>query len=104
MQEAHVVAGAASLLVKVRTADTTALQDVLRRIFDIEGVVATQAIVVLDTFFERPHAPMPEPRLPYNGVPLDRGPRDDPHRLEEIRRRPGAPAPGWSRCGAIGAW
>ncbi|MGC5012432.1 Lrp/AsnC family transcriptional regulator [Streptosporangium sp. DT93] len=57
IQEAHVIAGAASVLVKVRTATTQALQDVLRRIYDIPGVSGTQAIVVLETFFERPVDP-----------------------------------------------
>lgn len=54
VQEAHVVAGAASLLVKIRTATTEDLQGVLRRIFAIGGVSGTQTIVVLETFFERP--------------------------------------------------
>lgn len=54
IQEAHVIAGVASLLVKVRTATTESLQAVLHRIFDIDGVTSTQTIVVLETFFERP--------------------------------------------------
>jgi Lrp/AsnC family transcriptional regulator, leucine-responsive regulatory protein len=54
VQEAHVIAGAASVLLKVRTPTTEQLQDVLRRIYDISGVSGTQAIVVLETFFERP--------------------------------------------------
>ncbi|MGI5268887.1 Lrp/AsnC family transcriptional regulator [Nonomuraea sp. CA-218870] len=35
--EAHVIAGEASVLVKVRTATTEQLQGVLRRIYDIQG-------------------------------------------------------------------
>lgn len=35
--EAHVIAGSASVLVKVRTATTEQLQDVLRRIYAIDG-------------------------------------------------------------------
>ncbi|GIE85173.1 Lrp/AsnC family transcriptional regulator [Actinoplanes regularis] len=54
IQEAHIVAGSASLLVKVRTATTEQLQAVLRRAFDIDGVTGTETIVVLETFFERP--------------------------------------------------
>ncbi|MEU9955387.1 Lrp/AsnC family transcriptional regulator [Streptomyces sp. NPDC050982] len=54
IQEAHVIAGTASVLVKVRTATTEQLQDVLRRLYAIEGVNGTQATVVLETFFERP--------------------------------------------------
>ena len=54
IQEAHVIAGSAAVLVKVRTATTEQLQDVLRRLYAIEGVSGTQATVVLETFFERP--------------------------------------------------
>ncbi|MER6089636.1 Lrp/AsnC family transcriptional regulator [Streptomyces bluensis] len=54
IQEAHIIAGTASVLVKVRTATTDQLQDVLRRLYTIEGVSGTQATVVLETFFERP--------------------------------------------------
>jgi DNA-binding Lrp family transcriptional regulator len=55
--EAHVIAGSAAVLVKVRTAGTEQLQDVLRRIYAIGGVSGTQATVVLETFFERPISP-----------------------------------------------
>ncbi|MEV0564505.1 Lrp/AsnC family transcriptional regulator [Dactylosporangium sp. NPDC050588] len=55
--EAHVIAGSASVMVKVRTTSTTHLQDVLRRIYAIDGVSGTQATVVLETFFERPVSP-----------------------------------------------
>ncbi|MER5599525.1 Lrp/AsnC family transcriptional regulator [Streptomyces sp. NPDC002265] len=54
LQEAHIIAGSASVLVKVRTGTTEQLQDVLRRLYEIEGVSGTQATVVLETFFERP--------------------------------------------------
>ncbi|GAA4936121.1 Lrp/AsnC family transcriptional regulator [Streptomyces coeruleoprunus] len=60
IQEAHVIAGSASVLVKVRTATTEQLQDVLRRLYAIDGVSGTQATVVLETFFERPLLPSPE--------------------------------------------
>lgn len=53
IEEAHVIAGPASVLVKVRTTSTKQLQDVLRQIFQIEGVTGTQTIVVLESFFER---------------------------------------------------
>ncbi|WP_244210830.1 Lrp/AsnC family transcriptional regulator [Amycolatopsis kentuckyensis] len=52
--EAHVIAGPATLLVKVRTATTEDLQASLRRLFAIDGVTGTQTIVVLESFFERP--------------------------------------------------
>ncbi|QES49065.1 AsnC family transcriptional regulator [Streptomyces venezuelae] len=54
IQEAHIIAGSASVLVKVRTATTGQLQDVLRRLYAIEGVSGTQATVALETLFERP--------------------------------------------------
>ncbi|WP_037687273.1 Lrp/AsnC family transcriptional regulator [Streptomyces aureocirculatus] len=55
--EAHIIAGAASLLLKVRTPTTEQLQDVLRRIYAIDGVSGTQATVSLETFFERQLSP-----------------------------------------------
>lgn len=54
IQEARVTAGSAAVLVKVRTAGTEGLQDVLRRLHAIDGVSGTQATVVPETFFERP--------------------------------------------------
>lgn len=59
IQEAHIIAGSASVLVKVRTDTTARLQDVLRRLHGIDGVSGTEAVVVLETFFERPVAPGP---------------------------------------------
>ena len=56
--EAHVIAGNATVLAKVRTGTTEQLQDVLRRLYTIEGVSKTQATVVLETFFERPVSPL----------------------------------------------
>ncbi|WP_433151285.1 Lrp/AsnC family transcriptional regulator [Actinomadura nitritigenes] len=55
--EAHVIAGSASVLLKARTATTERLQDVLRRVYAIDGVSGTQVTVVLETFFERPPTP-----------------------------------------------
>jgi DNA-binding Lrp family transcriptional regulator len=54
IQEAHIIAGSASLLVKIRTSTPEQLQAVLRRVFDVDGVTGTQTIIVLETFFERP--------------------------------------------------
>lgn len=54
VEEAHIVAGGPSVLVKIRTTTTSALQASLKSIFDIDGVTGTRTIVVLDTFFERP--------------------------------------------------
>lgn len=60
IEEAHIIAGAASILVKVRTSSTEELQQVLRRLYGIEGTTGTQAIVVLETFFERFTDPLAE--------------------------------------------
>ncbi|KAB8196844.1 AsnC family transcriptional regulator [Nonomuraea phyllanthi] len=53
VEEAHVIAGPASVLLKVRTEGPRELQDVLRRVFEVDGVTGTKTIVVLETFFER---------------------------------------------------
>jgi DNA-binding Lrp family transcriptional regulator len=62
-EEAHVIAGRASLLLKVRTASPQGLQDTLRRIYHMDGITGTEAIMVLETFFDRPPDPRP-PTLP----------------------------------------
>ncbi|MFD7613619.1 Lrp/AsnC family transcriptional regulator [Streptomyces sp. NPDC059828] len=61
IEEAHVIAGSASVLVKVRTGTTGQLQDVLRRLYAIDGVSGTQATVSLETFFERGCSSPPAP-------------------------------------------
>lgn len=57
VQEAHIIAGPATVLVKVRTGTTEELQAVLRQLFDIDGATGTETVVVLETLFERPVAP-----------------------------------------------
>jgi len=54
VEEAHIIAGPASILVKVRTTSTEALQATLRSLHQVAGVTSTQTIVVLESFFERP--------------------------------------------------
>jgi Lrp/AsnC family leucine-responsive transcriptional regulator len=61
VEEAHIIAGAGSVLLKVRAATTTRLQAVLRLLFAVEGVSATNTTVVLETVFERPIAVMAQP-------------------------------------------
>ncbi|MFD7154827.1 Lrp/AsnC family transcriptional regulator [Kribbella sp. NPDC059898] len=53
VEEAHVIAGPASVLVKVRTATTEDLQATLRALHQVDGVTSTQTVVVLETFFEK---------------------------------------------------
>jgi Lrp/AsnC family transcriptional regulator, leucine-responsive regulatory protein len=54
IEEAHVAAGDASVLLKVRTTTPGDLQAVLRQVYQLDGVTSTEAIIVLDTFFDRP--------------------------------------------------
>ena len=58
VQEAHIVAGSASLMLKIRTASTEDLQVVLRRIYELDQVLTARSVVVLETFFERPLEPV----------------------------------------------
>lgn len=57
VEEAHVVAGGPSLLLKVRASSTRGLQAILRSIYEVDGVNGTESIVVLETLFERPVDP-----------------------------------------------
>jgi Lrp/AsnC family leucine-responsive transcriptional regulator len=57
IQEAHITAGAATILVKLRATTTQDLQDALKHLYDIPGVTRTTTTVVLDTLFERPVNP-----------------------------------------------
>jgi Lrp/AsnC family leucine-responsive transcriptional regulator len=61
VEEAHVIAGDADLLLKIRTASTASLRGALRQISRVEGVTGTEAVVVLETFFERPPDPAVAP-------------------------------------------
>lgn len=58
VEEAHIIAGPASVLVKVRTETTEALQQTLRALHQVDGVTSTQTVVVLESCFERPPAVM----------------------------------------------
>lgn len=54
IEEAHIVAGAGTVLLKVRTASTQELQSVLKRLYAVDTVAATHTTVVLETLFIRP--------------------------------------------------
>lgn len=54
LEEMHSVAGATSMILKVRVADSDALEAVLRRINGFESVVSTHTFVTLSTYLERP--------------------------------------------------
>lgn len=53
VEEAHIVAGKASVLVKVRAQSNAELQDALRRLHDVDGVSGTETVVVLETIVEQ---------------------------------------------------
>lgn len=54
LEEMHSVTGDTSVILKVRLADTEALEALLRQINDFESVVATHTFVALSTYLERP--------------------------------------------------
>jgi Lrp/AsnC family transcriptional regulator, leucine-responsive regulatory protein len=57
VEEVHSVAGDTSMLLKVRTENSRALEGLLARIYEVPGVVATRSYIVLSTHMERPVQP-----------------------------------------------
>ncbi len=53
VEEIHSVAGDTSMLIKVRTADTQALEDLLHHIYRLEGVKGTRSYIALSSYLER---------------------------------------------------
>ncbi len=69
VEEAHSCTGDASVILKVRLADTEALESFLRQILSFESVVATRTFVTLSTYVDRPvqagvTTTWPEPAMP----------------------------------------
>jgi DNA-binding Lrp family transcriptional regulator len=61
IEEVHTVTGDACLLLKVRCRDAQALEDLLARIYAIEGVRGTRSYIALSTYLERgPQAALDE--------------------------------------------
>ncbi len=56
--ECHHVTGGHTLLLKVKTANTSSLEELIRRIRSIDGVVQTETMVVLSTHTERLQMPL----------------------------------------------
>nr|WP_299476360.1 Lrp/AsnC family transcriptional regulator [uncultured Roseibium sp.] len=54
VEEMHSVAGDTGLIIKVRTRDSHALEQLLAQIYELPGVTGTKSYVVLSTFLERP--------------------------------------------------
>lgn len=57
VQECHHVTGAHSLLLKVRAKNTAAMERVLSKLRDFDGVLRTETMVVFSTRIERPQLP-----------------------------------------------
>jgi DNA-binding Lrp family transcriptional regulator len=57
VEEVHSVAGDTSMLLKVRTENSHALEGLLARIYDVPGVVSTRSYIVLSAHMERPVQP-----------------------------------------------
>jgi DNA-binding Lrp family transcriptional regulator len=53
VQEAHIVAGRASVLAKVRARSNAELQAILCQLYSVDGVSETETVMVLETIFER---------------------------------------------------
>ncbi len=64
VEEVHSVTGDTSMMLKVRVAGSTALEGLLHRLYDIDGVQGTRSYVVLSTYLERPPLPQITPDLP----------------------------------------
>jgi DNA-binding Lrp family transcriptional regulator len=65
IEECHSVAGANSMLLKVRVATTNALLELVEALRQIPGIEGTETSIVLSTLFDRPiavPAPAPPPR------------------------------------------
>ncbi|MBJ3783899.1 Lrp/AsnC family transcriptional regulator [Devosia sediminis] len=54
VEEMHSVAGDTCVVLKVRTADTHALEHLLLQIYILPGVKGTKSYIVLSTYLERP--------------------------------------------------
>jgi len=69
VEEAHSSTGDASVILKVRVADSAALEHFLRQVLALESVVATKTFVTLSTYVDRPvqaevTTDWPEPEMP----------------------------------------
>ena len=53
VEEIHTVTGESAMLLKVRTADTQGLEDLLERIHAIEGFKGTRSYIALSSYLER---------------------------------------------------
>jgi Lrp/AsnC family transcriptional regulator, leucine-responsive regulatory protein len=66
IEECHSVAGASSMLLKVRVANTAVLLDLVEHLRQIPGIEGTETSIVLKTQIDRPIA-LPSPGAPIRG-------------------------------------
>jgi DNA-binding Lrp family transcriptional regulator len=57
VEEIHTITGESAMLLKVRTRDTQSLEELLERIFLIEGFMGTRSYIALSTYLERGPSP-----------------------------------------------
>lgn len=57
VEEIHTITGESAMLLKVRTRDTQALEELLGRIHSIEGFKGTRSYIALSTYLERGPSP-----------------------------------------------
>lgn len=57
LEELHSVTGATSMILKLRLADSQALESLLRQVNAFESVISTHTYVTLSTYLERPIQP-----------------------------------------------
>lgn len=69
VEEMHSVAGDTSVILKVRTADSHALENLLAQLYAVPGVRGTTSYIVLSTYLERPIQPQMTERWPDPGMP-----------------------------------
>jgi Lrp/AsnC family leucine-responsive transcriptional regulator len=59
VEEMHTITGESAMLLKVRTRDAQSLEELLVRIYQIEGIEGTRSQIVLSTYLERRPSPLP---------------------------------------------
>lgn len=83
--ECHHVTGEYTLLLKVKTANTSSLERLITQIRSLDGVTRTETIVVLSTLAERMHLTLHR-AAPTTDVPPPKRPRRGGDRNGQLRR------------------
>jgi Lrp/AsnC family leucine-responsive transcriptional regulator len=74
VQECHPVTGEHTLLLKVKTANTSTLERLITRVRSLDGVARTETVVVLSTHTERSQVELYPTVPPAGGKRVRRGP------------------------------